>query len=116
MRNEDLLDIGKEGLAVDGAIQNEGRGDRVVSPQRGEKRQRLPMAVRDLATSGLPAGGASRAEARLSRTSAIKRDGIHRERKKRGVLETHQGKNKTSNWIDPGRAIAATAGQNTNAG
>ena len=29
--NEDLLDIGKEGLAVDGAIQHEGRGDRVVS-------------------------------------------------------------------------------------
>ena len=53
-RDEDLLDIGKEGLAVDGAIQHEGRGDRVVS-QRGEKRQRLPMAVRDLGDEWLAA-------------------------------------------------------------
>ena len=52
--DQDLLDIGKEGLAVDGAIQHEGRGDRVVS-QCGEKRQRLPMAVRDLGDERLAA-------------------------------------------------------------
>ena len=46
--DQDLLDIGKEGLAVDGAVQHEGRGDRVLA-QRGEKRLRLPVAVRDLA-------------------------------------------------------------------
>ena len=53
-RDKDLLDIGQEGLAVDGAVQHEGRGDCVVS-QRGEKRQRLPMALRDFGEEGLAA-------------------------------------------------------------
>ncbi len=59
--NQDLLDIGKEGLAVDGAIQHARRGNRVL-PQRGEKRQRLPVAVRNLGDERLaaatPAAGA----------------------------------------------------------
>ena len=52
--HKDLLDIGEEGLAVDGAVQHERRGDRVVS-QCGEKRQRLRMAVRDLGDKRLAA-------------------------------------------------------------
>ena len=53
-RDEDLLDIGEEGLTVDGAIQHEWGGDRVV-PERGEKRQRLPVAVRDFGEERLAA-------------------------------------------------------------
>ena len=53
-RDEDLFDIGQEGLAIDGAIQHEGRGDRVMA-ERGQKRQCLPMAVRDFGDERLAA-------------------------------------------------------------
>ena len=53
-RDEDLFDIGQEGLAIDRAIQHEGRGDRVVA-ERGQKRQCLPMAVRDFGDERLAA-------------------------------------------------------------
>lgn len=46
-RYEHLLDVGKEGLAVDGPVEHEGRRDLVV-PQSREKRHCLPVAVRDL--------------------------------------------------------------------
>jgi hypothetical protein len=51
---EDLLNIGKEGLAVDWPIQHKGRGDPVTA-QRGNKRHRLPVAVRDLGNKPLAA-------------------------------------------------------------
>ena len=53
-RDEDLFDINQEGLRVDGAIQHEGRGDRVMA-QGGKKRQCLPMAVRDFPDERLAA-------------------------------------------------------------
>ncbi len=52
--DEDLLDIGKEGLAIDRSVQHEGCGD-PVTPQRGNKRQSLPVAVRDLGNEPLAA-------------------------------------------------------------
>jgi hypothetical protein len=42
------------GLAIDGAVQHEGRGDRVPS-QRCEKRQGFPVAMRDLGEERLSA-------------------------------------------------------------
>ena len=42
-----LLDPGQEAFAVDRPVEHAGRVDAVVT-QRGEKRHRLPMAVRHL--------------------------------------------------------------------
>ena len=60
-RDEDLFDTGQEGFAIDGAIQHEGRDDRVVA-ERGQKRQSSSngRAV-TLATSGWLRGASARA-------------------------------------------------------
>ena len=44
-RRQGLLDIGKKALAVDGAVEDAGRGDPVVA-QRGQEGGGLPVAVR----------------------------------------------------------------------
>lgn len=47
-RNEDLLDVGKEALGVDRAIEHKGR-DQSLAGQAGKERRRLPMSVRRMA-------------------------------------------------------------------
>jgi hypothetical protein len=54
-RRQRLLDIGKKALAVDGAVEDAGRGDPVVA-QRGDEGAGLPMAMgyrRDQALAAL---------------------------------------------------------------
>ena len=57
-RQQELLDISGETLAVDGAIEHERRVDTIM-PERGQKGERAPMAVRHLVdqrlTTGTPA-------------------------------------------------------------
>ena len=62
-RDEHLLDIGEEALAVDRAVDDAGRVD-AVAAQRGQEGQRAPAAVRHLGDQPLAArrtghGGAS---------------------------------------------------------
>lgn len=52
--DEDLLDPGSEGGAIDRAVQHEGRHDPVVA-QPGQEGERLPMAVWHLGKIGLTA-------------------------------------------------------------
>jgi hypothetical protein len=61
-RDEDLLDIGAETLAVDGSIKQAGRVDAVVA-QGGEESRGLPLALRDLVDEGRLISGRSRSRA-----------------------------------------------------
>jgi hypothetical protein len=51
---QELLDIGREALAVDGAIEDERRVDPVAA-QGGEEGERAPVTMRHLVDKGLPA-------------------------------------------------------------
>ena len=50
--DEDPLDVGLEGVAVDRAVEDEGRHDPVL-PQPGHEGGRLPVAVRDAGAQAL---------------------------------------------------------------
>jgi hypothetical protein len=60
-RQQELLDIGPEALAVDRAVDDAGRRDAIVA-QRGEEGHGAPVAVRHLGmqrrTAAMPAVGA----------------------------------------------------------
>jgi len=53
-RHENLLDVGKKGVTVDGTVEHEGRRNFVVA-KRGEKGQRFPVTVRDFGDERLAA-------------------------------------------------------------
>src|SRR5271154_1382508 len=54
-RREELLDIGAEAFAVDGAVEQAGGVDAVIA-QGGKKRRGLPAAVRNLVDEALAFG------------------------------------------------------------
>ena len=67
-RDELLLDVGEEQLAVHRAVDYQRGGDSVAA-QAGDERRRLPMAVRNLGDQAFPARRAA-ALTRHLRTSA----------------------------------------------
>jgi hypothetical protein len=63
-RGEELFDIGAEAFAVNGAVEQAGRVDAVVS-QGGKKCRGLPAAMRNLSTRRLPFGAQPRSRVML---------------------------------------------------
>jgi hypothetical protein len=57
-RYEELIDIGAETLAIDGAVEQAGRVDAVVARRRG--RSRFPLALRDPVDEALSFGAQPR--------------------------------------------------------